>query len=223
MSILNRTGQHLLPRNPRENARYKCTLPGRPDLGNREEVARSSHSAENRGKLSKVASIPSHYVTEMNIYLPYFRLKIVGPAETPAKLREYVSNDNLPRMYGGDGPDIYHHKENAEAVQVPRGGKFLKVIDVPAGKGLSVDSYVNEGPLDISITSTSASVRSPKLLSPSINVVPSEERDEGPARNLQVFPATSEDRQVTVTWMNPARFSSKPLIYVLTVLDPLPK
>lgn len=154
--------------------------------------------------------------------MPYFHAKIVSPADTPAKLLEYVSVDNLPSMYGGTAPDIYHHKANTEAVQVPRGGKFLKVIDVPAGKGLSVDSYVNEGPLDISITTTSASVRSPKLLSPSVNVVPLEERDEGPARNLQVFPPTGEDRQVTVTWMNSARFSSKPLIYVLTVLNPAP-
>lgn len=122
-------------------------------------------------------------------------------------------------MYGGTAPDIYHRKDNTELIQVPRGGKFSKTIDVPAGKRLSVDSYVNEGPLDISITATSASNRSLKMLSPSINVVPSEEKDEGPARNLQTFDSFDEARQVTVTWMNSARFSSRPLIYVLTIMD----
>lgn len=145
--------------------------------------------------------------------------QILSASETPAKLHEYISNDNLPKMYGGTAPDIYHRKDNTDLVQVPRGGKFSKTIDVPAGKRLSVDSYVNEGPLDISITATSASTRSLKMLSPPINVVPSEEKDEGPARNLQVFDSSEETRQVTVTWMNSARFSSRPLIYVLTIMD----
>jgi hypothetical protein len=122
-------------------------------------------------------------------------------------------------MYGGTAPDIFMRKDNTELVQVPRGGKFSKTIDVPAGKKLSVDSYVNEGPLDISITATSSLSKSPQLISPPITVTPSEEKDEGPARNLQLFPSANESRQFTITWLNSARFSGRPLIYVLTLMD----
>lgn len=120
-------------------------------------------------------------------------------------------------MYGGTGPDIYFRKDNTESVQVPRGGNFTKTIEVLQGQSLTVDSYVNEGPLDICVTYTTASSNTSQSLSTSITVKPSDEKDEGPARNLQVFPPVGLTRKVTVTWTNPARFSSKPLIYVLTL------
>ena len=120
-------------------------------------------------------------------------------------------------MYGGTAPDIYLRKDNAESVLVPRGGKFSKTIEVGAGQSLTVDSYVNEGPLDISITSTIRPTDTPEQVTPVVTVKPSEEKDEGPARNLQVLPPMGTVRQITVTWTNPAKFSGKPLIYVFTL------
>ena len=120
-------------------------------------------------------------------------------------------------MYGGTAPDIYLRKDNTESVQVPRGSKFSKSLEVGAGQTLTVDSYINEGPLDISITSTVRPTDTPSPLVPTVTVKPSEDKDEGPARNVQVLPPTDAVRQVTVTWTNPAKFSSKPLIYVFTL------
>ena len=120
-------------------------------------------------------------------------------------------------MYGGTGPDIYHRKDNAESVSVPAWGKLSRTIEVPIENTLTVDSYVNEGPIDIVMTFTSSKSSSPQTLSPSITVKPSDDKEDGPARNLQVLPSSSIVRQVTVTWTNPAKFSSKPLIYVFTL------
>jgi hypothetical protein len=36
---------------------------------------------------------------------------------------------------------------------------------------------------------------------------------------LQLFPSANESRQFTITWLNSARFSGRPLIYVLTLMD----
>ena len=140
-----------------------------------------------------------------------------------ARLHEHVALDQLPKMYGGTAPDIYLTKDNAESINVPRGGKVVKTIDVPKGKVLTVDSYVNEGPLDILITCAGPS-GAVVTLSPSVTVTPTEEKDPlltGPARNLQVFPAVDMPRKVSVTWTNPAKYSGKPLIYVFTLSDPV--
>ena len=143
--------------------------------------------------------------------------QILSPSETLPRLHALVSLDQLPKMYGGTGPDIYHRKDNAESVSVPAWGKLSKSIEVPIDHTLTVDSYVNEGPLDIIITCTTSKSNTAQTLSPSITVKPSEEKEDGPMRNLQVIPPASDVRQVTVTWTNPAKFSSKPLIYVFTL------
>lgn len=111
----------------------------------------------------------------------------------------------------------HHRKDNTELVQVPRSGKFTKIITVPGGKKLSVDSYINEGPIDISITVSKG--KEVQILSDKIIVKPSENKDDGPTRNLQVFLPAEESRQVTIIWSNPAKFATKPLIYALTVAD----
>lgn len=108
----------------------------------------------------------------------------------------------------------YYRKDNTEQVTVPRSGKFTNTITVPGGKKLTVDSYINEGPLEISVMVGTES------LSDKITVKSSENKEDGPTRNLQTFLPVADQRQVTIIWKNPATFATRPLIYVLTVSDP---
>jgi CRAL/TRIO domain len=148
------------------------------------------------------------------------KIEILGPGpESIARLHEFISPENLPPAYGGTGPEIFHKKENVVATSVPRAGRLQKTIDVPPGKRLSVDSYVTEGPVELTITFTSAAAKMSQGLSPPVTMRPPATHDEGPARNKQIVPASSELRHVTITWSNASKFSSRPLVYVLELLD----
>lgn len=142
------------------------------------------------------------------------------------RLHEFISPDQLPRAYGGTAPDIYERKPNCEATTVPRAGKLQKTITVATNKTLTVDSYVTDGAIEITITFTSPSsalgpARSTQAqgLCPPITIKPPANPDDGPTRHVQVIPSSTEPRDITVTWSNAAKFSSKPLVYVLTVAD----
>ena len=142
------------------------------------------------------------------------------------RLHEFISPDQLPQAYGGTGPDIYERKPNCEATSVPRAGKLQKTIAVGANTSLTVDSYVSDGPIEITITftspsSTQGSARSPQVqgLCPPITIKPPANPEDGPSRHVQVIPSSTEPREITVTWANPAKFSSKPLVYVFTLAN----
>ena len=142
------------------------------------------------------------------------------------RLHEFISPDQLPRAYGGTGPDIYERKPNCEATTVPRAGKLQKTITVPANKTLTVDSYVTDGAIEMTITFTSSSsvlgsAQSTQAqgLCPPITIKPPANPEDGPTRHIQVIPSSTEPREITVTWSNAAKFSSKPLVYVLTIAD----
>eukprot|EP00596_Hydrurales_sp_CCMP1899_P006804 CAMPEP_0119042264 /NCGR_PEP_ID=MMETSP1177-20130426/14498_1 /TAXON_ID=2985 /ORGANISM="Ochromonas sp, Strain CCMP1899" /LENGTH=394 /DNA_ID=CAMNT_0007008929 /DNA_START=104 /DNA_END=1285 /DNA_ORIENTATION=+ len=122
------------------------------------------------------------------------KIEILSTSESMARLHEYVSLDQLPKMYGGSAPDLFYRKDNTELVTVPRNGKTTKTITVQAGKKLTVDSYINEGPLDISITVGS------EVLSEKITVKPSDNKEDGPTRNLQTILQVEVSRQVTIIW-----------------------
>ena len=83
--------------------------------------------------------------------LHYTTLQILSPAESLPRLHEFVALDNLPPEYGGTACDIYRPKDNTEQVQVPRLSSVTRTIRVPCGMNLTVDSYVNDGSLDISV------------------------------------------------------------------------
>lgn len=150
------------------------------------------------------------------------KIEILGPGpDTLRRLHEFVSPDQLPRALGGTAPDLFHRKENCESTTVPRAGKLTKTVSLPAAKTLTVDSYINEGPLEITLTFTSASgpSASPQGLCPPVTVKPLATAEEGPSRNVQVVPAGTEAREISVTWSNSSKFSSRPLIYVFTIAD----
>ena len=45
-------------------------------------------------------------------------------------------------------------------------------------------------------------------------------KEEGPKRHIQTIPSLKRDCVFTVTWSNNSLFTSRPLIYVLSLLDP---
>jgi len=101
------------------------------------------------------------------------KIEILGSGpETLRRLHEFIAPDQLPRAYGGTAPDIFPRKANCELTSVPRSGKFQKTVAVPAGKTLTVDSYVTEGPVEITITAAAGPGRSPQGLCPPITATP---------------------------------------------------
>ena len=150
------------------------------------------------------------------------KIEILGPGpETIRRLHEFIAPDQLPAAYGGTAPDLFHRKEGCESVSVPRAGKLTTTAHLPAGKKLTVDSYVHDGQLDITLTFTSPSSPSttPQGLCPPVTVKAPANADDGPTRNIQVVPSSEEAREIHVTWANSSKFSSRPLIYVFTVAD----
>lgn len=148
------------------------------------------------------------------------KIEMFGPGpEAMARLQELIAPENLPPSYGGTGPEIFHRKDNVVAISVPRAGRLQKTVDVPAGKCLSVDSYVSDGPVDVTITFTSPTVKTAQGLLPPVAMKPPASAEDGPARNKVVIPSSNEPRHVTITWSNSAKFSSRPLVYVLELLN----
>jgi hypothetical protein len=60
-----------------------------------------------------------------------------GP-EAFKRLRELISVDQLPKMYGGNAPDPYFMKPNTEYVAVPRDGELKRTIKVKYSLSLHV-------------------------------------------------------------------------------------
>ena len=57
-------------------------------------------------------------------------------------------------------------------------------------------------------------------MSPPLTVKGPDSKEDGPRRNIQVFCPSYTDRLVSVVWTNRSVFSTRPLIYVLTISDP---
>ena len=148
------------------------------------------------------------------------KIEILGTGpETITKLQELVPLEYLPTQYGGMVENYFKVKDNVEALPVPRNGKLIKEFTVPAKKKFSIDSYVSEGQIDIMVTFMTVGMRSSTGLAPPVSIKPGSSPEDGPARNLQEFPDYDEERQITVTWTNPSRFSSRPLVYVFNIIE----
>jgi hypothetical protein len=86
------------------------------------------------------------------------KIEILGSGSAMhKKLLEYIDPENLPKVYGGTGPDIdtiFPKKSNftMDYVSISRGGQLQQTIQVPAGKRLSVDTYVSDGSFDVIVS-----------------------------------------------------------------------
>jgi hypothetical protein len=151
------------------------------------------------------------------------KIEILGTGpEMHARLLEFIDPENLPKAFGGTGPDIFPKREHADYVNVGRGGHVSKSVVVPAGKALTVDSYITEGSLEITVTYVKKGDASDTKAysAASKHLFEHGAHAEQPTRHLQTFPAAEEDREYTATWTNPSRFYTRNLTYVLTARDP---
>ena len=64
-----------------------------------------------------------------------------GP-EVSKRLKELISPENLPKIYGGLAPSPFKKKPNTEFVAVPRDGELKRMHTVQKGMMFSLDVYV---------------------------------------------------------------------------------
>ena len=135
-------------------------------------------------------------------------------SETKSKLLEFIDAKQLPMAYGGSGAASYTCKEQAEFTSVPRAGQLVKTVAVAPQHKLQLDSYFGECEILLEVTAGTGSQPLFKQL------VKHDGGGSGqPLRLLLEFedPASSE-QLFTVSWTNTARFYSRPLTYVFTVV-----
>ena len=66
-----------------------------------------------------------------------------GPASV-TKLQELIDSDSVPVSLGGAGQEVFSAKPCTEYMAVPRGGQLERGVVLPAGKSLTVDTYVKD-------------------------------------------------------------------------------
>jgi hypothetical protein len=80
------------------------------------------------------------------------KIEILGPGPAVAtRLLEYIPADVLPVKYGGTAPDWQPRRPLAEHASVPRSKDLRRIVNVPAGHTLVVDSYVPEGEVTLEV------------------------------------------------------------------------
>jgi hypothetical protein len=80
------------------------------------------------------------------------KIEIISSTEASLKrLHELINKDQLRAEYGGTAPDLYHQKKNCGFQWIGRGGEFAYEITVPSGCGLTIDTYVGEGPVEYTV------------------------------------------------------------------------
>jgi hypothetical protein len=60
------------------------------------------------------------------------------------KLQELIDSDSVPVSLGGAGQEVFSAKPYTEYMAVPRGGQLERGVVLPAGKSLTVDTYVKD-------------------------------------------------------------------------------
>ncbi len=170
-------------------------------------------------------------------------------AETNRRLLDFVSPENVPRSYGGTGPEFYVPVPHAEYLTIPRGSMVRKLIEVEAQHSLTVDSYLLDGDLVKEVYSVPHNVhhqhQSHHQIQPSHEVLsysttshrPSGKEAlnhlrlpmraassdlSGPTRELHRFSAGDQKRVFTVIWSNTAKLVGRQLTYCLSVTSDVP-
>ncbi len=164
------------------------------------------------------------------------KIEIIGSGETSmAKLREFIDEDQIPKMYGGTGDDLYFPKKNSEFLYV--GSTTHSEIFVPEGKAVSVDCYTVDGILEVSISSVASAedttgsknayVEAEKAGGVVVNHITKSKMDgtEVRCRFLNTFAAsdlagtsTGNGSIVRASFYS-STWSSRPLVYAFTIQD----
>jgi len=136
-----------------------------------------------------------------------------GP-EVLKRLKELISPENLPKMYGGLAPNPFRKKPFTEYVAVPRDGELQKMHWVEKGMIFNIDVYVCEGPIEITITykigdsSEVVFVEKNKMMEVAVA--------DTPSRHQFTVPASEEDRNFKIIWKNSHWVSSRHISYSFT-------
>ncbi len=176
------------------------------------------------------------------------KIEILSPDESMARLRDFIDEDQIPAQYGGAGPDLYFPHANCEFQWLSRGGDVSRTIAVPRDQAVIVDSYVADGPVELTISSYPSSAadadmapkreerRSSFGFLGSAPSTPTVDKDvstvhvdkqiiapnEGGRERFRytVTAPTEEARTLVATWRNLSRVSRRPLVYAFTTVDP---
>jgi hypothetical protein len=164
------------------------------------------------------------------------KIEILPPGpETINKLLEYIDADKLPaayngNSYGGNGPPIHQDKPDTENIYVPRGGHMRRVVYVPASHQLCVDSYIADGTVDIVISAADCTdPNSQKTVTPVAVSGAGTTQGAGlvkhslagnngiPTRFFYECPLSDKDSLVTIVWGNTSRFTTRSVVYTLSL------
>ena len=175
------------------------------------------------------------------------KIEILSPQESMARLRDFIDEDQIPVQYGGTGPELYFPCEDCDFAWVGRGSEITKTFLVPAGKAVVLDSYVADGPLEVTISSapstdsttdmapkreerrSSFSFRSSTAAAPDLSkdstvhvdkciITPNEGAPER-FKHVMTFP-DGQAHVVTATYKNSSRVSQRPLVYAFMAMNP---
>jgi hypothetical protein len=173
------------------------------------------------------------------------KIEILSPAQSQARIKEFVDIDNIPAQYGGKGPDLYSPHPDCEFLWLGRGGEVTREFVVPAGQHLTVDSYVSDGAVECSMSSRpvassdetgmrrsskgrgsffgSSSTKAPakggdEVIIQGHMITPKDGLRERYLKKIRLDGASAHE--VTVTWKNTSRYSQRPLVYAFTPFSP---
>lgn len=170
------------------------------------------------------------------------KIEILGTGpETTAKLLQYIDAATLPRRYGGTAPDWQTKRPLTEHITVARLSDARRVVSVPAGHMLVVDSYVPEGEIVVEVytaplqfpglaevegisgksnasvnsnnSNTSSDIKLDDLILLTKTTMQRTEGQPRPARNTQSFPNPG-DQPATflIRYSNPAMLVGRSLV-----------
>ena len=177
------------------------------------------------------------------------KIEIISPEDSMARLRDFIEEDQIPAKYGGKGPELYFPHKNCEFLWLARGGDVSKTFEVPVNKAVILDSYLAEGPVEVTISSypctddgtddvpkkeerrlsfgflssfTSASTPSTDLATVHVDKhVHTPKRGEESQRFKRTISfADDKAHKVVVTWKNLSLVSRRSLVYAFTVVEP---
>lgn len=134
-----------------------------------------------------------------------------GPDAT-RRLLEHIDEDILPVSLGGKGPEPFLRKPHTEFVTVPSKGMYQYMLQVASGHRLVIDSYIRESAMVVSVHV--GTNQEEALLRECIVALPG----GAPTRQMVTLAAAGEEREVTVRWSNPEKWSKRALVFSLNLV-----
>jgi hypothetical protein len=169
------------------------------------------------------------------------KIEILAPgAESTSRLLEFINADQLPASYGGTCPHDYCTVlPHSDFITISRSSSMKHSIEVEPHKKVIIESYTNEGEMNIEIYSAVGAINSlnssPKaqrkgsISGSHDSLVPNGgsvqlqcehiKASGAPLRKIYTYTTGDEVKTFTVIWSNPAKLVSRSLTYCMTVCD----